>query len=105
MFYAKITAPNALPLEMIVDSAADFDIYYAASFNPNCTVTRFNFSEPSGSTYAERRTAAREMAQEWQGIAAETALSYGELGIIAAFFETVARRFGLLREFRENGII
>lgn len=104
MFYAKITAPDAQPLEMLIDTAADYDIYYAASFNPLCTVTRFNF-DLRGSTYAERRTAAREMAQEWQSIAAETALSYGELAEIAAFFATVARRCGLLREFRENGIV
>ena len=104
MFYAKITAPNAQPVEMLIDTAADFDIYYAASFNPLCTVSRFSF-DLRGSTYAERRTAAREMAQEWQGIAANAALSYGELGEIAAFFERIGRKCGLLREFRENGMI
>ena len=32
-------------------------------------------------------------------------LSYGELAILSAFFTKAARRFGLVREFRENGII
>ena len=32
-------------------------------------------------------------------------LSYGELAILSDFFTKAARRFGLVREFRENGII
>ena len=104
MFYAKITAPDAQPLEMLVDSAADYEIYYSASFNPNCSITRLNF-DLRGSTYAERKQAAKQIALNWDSIRAEAVLSYGELTIIAEFFERIGRKYGLLREFAENGII
>lgn len=105
MFYAKITAPNAQPLEMLIDTAADFDIYYSASFNPDCTVTRFNFDLPSGGSYAERKAKAEQIAIDWSYAVGDTALSYGEHAAIDEFFERIGRKYGLLREFRENGII
>lgn len=55
--------------------------------------------------YAKRKEAARQAAIEWQLQASETALSYGELAEKSAHFEKLARRFGLIREFRENAII
>ncbi|MFH1226855.1 MAG: hypothetical protein V1701_02990 [Planctomycetota bacterium] len=48
---------------------------------------------------------ARQAAIDWQRWASEQSLSYGELAEHAAFFEALAKRFGLTKEFRENGII
>ena len=31
--------------------------------------------------------------------------SYGELACFSGYFETKARRYGLVKEFKENGII
>lgn len=104
MFYAKITAPNAQPLEMLVDSAAEYEIYYAASFNPSCSISRFNF-DLRGSTYAERKQAAQSLAINWSYAVAHTALCGLEYAAISAFFERIGRKYGLLREFAENGII
>ena len=56
-------------------------------------------------TYAQRKEAARESAIDWQIWASEQNLSYGELGDFMAHFAKLAKRFGLTREFRENGII
>lgn len=59
----------------------------------------------SGKTYQERKADLQNKAIEWsnnQGTYA--AWSYGELATIQGFFEKNAKRYGLLREFRENCI-
>lgn len=48
---------------------------------------------------------AREHAIEWQHWAGEQNLSYGELAEWQAHFEKLANRFGLMEEFKENGIL
>lgn len=59
----------------------------------------------NGKTYAERKNAARDLAIEYQAITDCGGLSYGELSAISAYFENIAARYGLLQEYRENGII
>lgn len=54
--------------------------------------------------YQKRKEAARQEAIDWQNAAAEVPLSYEILAITTAHFEKLGRRYGLLREFRENGI-
>ena len=55
--------------------------------------------------YQKRKEAARQEAIDWQNEAARLTLSYEGLAIATAHFEKLGRRYGLLREFRENGII
>ncbi len=47
----------------------------------------------------------REFAIEWQTRFSEFNYSYYELADWQTFFEEYGKRYGLLREFRENGII
>lgn len=56
------------------------------------------------STYQEKKKKAREKAIEWQERLVEQSISYGELVIAQSIFEQLGRRYGLLTEFRENGI-
>lgn len=55
-------------------------------------------------TYYERKEAARQEAIDWQLNDADYPYSYEGLAIIGNYFYKLARRFGLIREFRENGI-
>ena len=55
--------------------------------------------------YQIRKAAARDAAIMAQQEAAEQSPSYGEVAETADRLERLARRFGLLREFRENGLI
>ena len=55
--------------------------------------------------YERRKAAARQKAVDWQLGFAEHNYSYAELAAAQAYFETLGRRYGLLTEFRENGII
>ena len=56
-------------------------------------------------TYRERKAKAREEAIHWQKDFANHNYSYSELADWTSYFENLAKRYGLTREFRENGII
>lgn len=54
--------------------------------------------------YQKRKEELREEAIEWQASLSAWCPSYGELAYCYEYFEKLGRRYGLLREFRENGI-
>lgn len=92
---------------VIDDTASVFDTwpqYHAATFSPDCTVAACIPLQLHGSTYAARRGSLRTIAQDIQS-ADNGGMSYGELAIMADWFTANARRYGLLAEFRDNGII
>lgn len=53
---------------------------------------------------AERKELARQEAIDWQSNFAENSYSWGELLEWESHFRDLGKRFGLLREFHENGI-
>lgn len=55
-------------------------------------------------TYQERKERAREIAIDWQDKTAGKCLYMSELAEAGEYFYKLGRRFGLLREFRENAI-
>lgn len=55
-------------------------------------------------TYAERKEAARQIAIDWQLNESDYPYSYGGMAILTDYFYRLGKRYGLLREFRENGI-
>lgn len=55
--------------------------------------------------YQRAKEAARNKAVEWQNNFCDENYSYGELAYWGDYFWRLARRYGLVREFRENGII
>lgn len=56
-------------------------------------------------TYAEKKNRARELAIDWQLDFGNHDYSWGELAYFSAYFERLGKRYGLIGEFRENGII
>ncbi len=54
-------------------------------------------------TYQELKEEAREKAQQWQ--LDESPKSWGELAEESANFERLAKRYGLIKEFKREGII
>ena len=59
----------------------------------------------SGRNYQERKNDIRNKAIEYQNSMYDFCdFSYGEIGDIQAFFENNGRKYGLLKEFRENAI-
>ena len=56
--------------------------------------------------YAEGKAKATQEAMDYQNSFAEgRQYSYGEIADIQGRLEKLGKRYGLLREFRENGII
>ena len=55
--------------------------------------------------YQKGKENARREAITWQNDFSGKALTEWELVDACAYFEKLAQRFGLVREFRENGII
>lgn len=58
-----------------------------------------------GKSYEERQNDLQNKAIEWSFASGAACWSYGELADIQEFFERNGKKYGLLREFRENGII
>lgn len=56
-------------------------------------------------SYQERKENARNKAIEWQQDFENHNYSYGELAAWTEYFKKLARRYGLIEEFTENGII
>lgn len=54
--------------------------------------------------YRKNKERVRNEAIEWQLNFADHDYSWGELLAFQAHFEKMGRRYGLLKEFRENGI-
>lgn len=54
--------------------------------------------------YREQKENARQIAIDWQAKQAKTAMTYGELAETGDYFYRLGKRYGLLGEFRENGI-
>ena len=57
------------------------------------------------SKYQQLKARARQTAIDWQRLASETAQSYEQLATASAYFSMIGKRYGLLKEFRENGIL
>lgn len=55
-------------------------------------------------TYAERKDDARQKAIDWQSEDGDFPYSYEGLAMVGDYFYKLGKRYGLLREFRENGI-
>ena len=56
-------------------------------------------------TYQEHKEQARQQAKDWQLWESEQSLSYGELAYYSSHFKKLGKRYGLLKEFRNEGIL
>lgn len=56
-------------------------------------------------TYAELKAEKRQEAIDWQLDWGNHNYSWGEIAYYSDYFEKIGKRYGLLKEFRENGII
>lgn len=104
MLYAKIKAE---------DGHTESNLYwypealYADTFSPESDVLFLLPFENHGKTYSERKESLRNLAIAFQRADngdTDVTLSMGELYYIQDYFSRMGRRYGLLREFRENAI-
>lgn len=71
--------------------------------DPPDLVVKFPVEWGGAKSYAEKKARARDIAIEFS-IMPFPVMTWGEYAEIDAHFRALGKRFGLLREFRENGI-
>ena len=95
-----------------VESQTDIDSYYWETLGDIIYQQHFKSLYKAGkpvevvmNKYQKGKEKTRNEAIDWQSDFANHNYSYGELAYFSDYFETKARRYGLVREFKENGII
>lgn len=96
-----------------VESQADIDGCYWATLGEIIYRQHFKSLRKAGkidggavmNKYQKGKEKARNEAVDWQAGFAHRNYSYGELAYFSDYFEAKAGRYGLVREFKENGII
>jgi hypothetical protein len=56
-------------------------------------------------TYLQIKNKVRNDAITWQNIQSRKNCSYEEIIIWQEYLQTMAKRYGLLKEFKENGVL
>lgn len=74
------------------------------TFNPSTKNISLLDLTTKGKTYKERKCNLEELAKEWQNGFSSLNWSYNELIEIQNFFYKNGKRYGLLKEFKENCI-
>lgn len=65
----------------------------------------FSLDRIHGKTHAEKKAFLEDLAINYSNHEPCKGLSLGEVLLVNNFFEKYGKRYGLLKEFRENGII
>lgn len=87
------------------DNISGWNTWYNETFSPDTKdidILRFKIH---GKNYQEQKASAEELAIRYQTEFAGYSWSYSELMEINEYFEKIGKKYGLLKEFRENGII
>ena len=82
----------------------DWNEWHKDTFSPVTEIKTMLLFKVSGKNYTEKKENLRDLAKEYSNNVGKTCLSYGELAEIGGFFEKNGKRYGLLKEFKENGI-
>ena len=100
MFIGKFELDNKVYNNIYYDCKA----WYEDTFSVNSSNFETLDFKISGKDYQERKANLVELAKEWQSHFSLFNWSYSELAEIEDWFYKNAKRYGLLEEFRENGI-
>ena len=80
------------------------DLWHQDTFSVNSSNHELLGFRLHGKTYQERKEFLRNLAIEWQHNFSQYSWSYGELAEIQDYFYENGKRYGLLKEFKENAI-
>ena len=80
-----------------------YEEYFNETFSPWVEILFATDFKVKGKTYADRKEFVRNMAINYSNNGA-CGLSWGEVAIVRNNFYELGKRYGLLKEFKENGI-
>ena len=98
MFYAKLKQ-DGKETGVLYE---DFQDYISDTFSPEVETMVIIPFTVHGSSYAERRANVRETAIDFQAANDCGGLYQSDYGLIGDWFEKMGKRYGLLKELREN---
>lgn len=101
MIFVKYREENGVVKESLFDTHTD---WFRATFSPEINELCSIEFKTHGADFYERKESVRELAKDFQ-THDEGGLSYLELSEIQNWFTKMGIRYGLLTEFRENGVI
>jgi hypothetical protein len=81
-----------------------WDAYHSDTFSPDTEFIGILEFKTHGKTYEEIKYNLEDLAKEYQLYYSHYSWSWGEIATITNYFYTMGKRYGLLKEFRENGI-
>lgn len=91
--------------DLICDtSAGTWEQYYGDTFSPETKVVWFAPLAVIGKTYKQKKESLRNFVKDLQFYDCG-GMSYGEMAMVDAFIQENAKRYGLLNEFRSEGIV
>ena len=80
-----------------------YEEYFNETFSPWVEISFATDFRIKGKTYADRKEFVRNIAIEYSNNGA-FGLSWGEVATVSDMFYKLGKRYGLLKEFKENGI-
>lgn len=103
MLYERIMKPGEYEYKGYLYMPDEYQKFHEDTFSPMTLFEGVLFEIKDGS-YNDKKEQVRDIAQRFQSIL-EPGLSWEEIAIIQTWFERNGKRYGLIKEFRENGII
>lgn len=85
-------------------NASGYRQWHKDTFSPHIENIDMLDLSIQGNNYAERKNHAEELAKRWQLDFSGLSWSYSELVVIQDYFYKIGKRYGLLKEFKENCI-
>ena len=104
MFLAKYSLDNKEYNFIYSDNFDGWTEFHKDTFSPNIKDLEILKLKVSGKNYKERKAFLEDLAKDYQYDFSSLSWSYGELVEICGFFEKNGKRYGLLKEFKENAI-
>lgn len=81
-----------------------YQLWFKDTFSPNCENIEVLDFKIKGKNYKERKGCLQDIAITYSNHFASLSWSYGELATIGDYFYTNGKRYGLLKDFKENAI-
>lgn len=91
--------------EKVAAVYVSFEEYHKETFSPYYNQLFITDFVLHGMTYKEKKAAAVSLAIDLQNVLSDVSVSWLELAIIGDNLKRIAQRYGLVKEFQENGII
>lgn len=99
---------NELAEETTMQTYYSHEHYFKETFFDDAEVVNLidTTKPPQGNSYTERKAVLEQQAIDYQTSFSsdDTIISWGELADIQNYFSRYGKRYGLLKEFHENGI-